>query len=189
MFPPSKHAKAILSGLDGVEIGGGAHNPFNLKTINVDRVHHTHPDFSPYAIEQTRLCGSVMTVDVVAPGDNLPFPDKSFDFVISSHVIEHFFDPIAALKEWARVARQYIYIICPKRNALPSDVDKPLTALQEHIDRHWGKIPHKDTDEHHSRWTPDSFVVMCNHFGFNVVGKLDTDDKVGNGFAIVIKLD
>lgn len=189
MFRQSKHANAILNGKKGIEIGGSAHNAFGLDTINVDRLHHTDPDFAPYAIGQTRICGQVMPVDVVAPGDKLPFPDKSFDFVISSHVIEHFFDPIAALKEWRRVAKEYIYIICPKRDALPSDRDKPLTPLQEHIDRHLGVIPHKDTDEHHSRWTPDSFVVMCNHFGFNVVGKLDTDDKVGNGFTIVIQLD
>ena len=122
------------------------------------------------------------------PENDLPFEDKSFDFVISSHVIEHFFDPISALREWERVARKYIYIICPKRDALPSDRDKPLTHISEHIQRHDGIIDHSDTDEHHSRWTPGSFCSMCEHFGFNVIDCLPTDDKVGNGFTVVIAL-
>ena len=113
LFPPSRHATWWLTDLKGIEIGGAAHNQFGLNTINVDRLHHEDPEFAPYASEQMRLVGEVMPVDVVAPGNELPFPDKSYDFVISSHVIEHFFDPISALKEWARVAKKYIYIICP----------------------------------------------------------------------------
>jgi SAM-dependent methyltransferase len=188
-FNTSRHAHRWVGGMKGIEIGGAAHNPFGLDTINVDRLHHNDPDFAHYAKEQFRLCGEVMKVDVVAPGDCLPFEDKSFDFVISSHVIEHFFDPLAALKEWARVARKYIYIICPHRDALPSDVAKPLTPLSEHIKRHEGNVKKKATDEHHSRWTPASFVGMCKHYGFQVCDVLMRDDKVGNGFAVVIDVE
>lgn len=187
-FPPSAHATALLKGLKGIEIGGAAHNQFLLDTINVDRIHHTYSDFAPYASEQMRLVGHVMPVDVVAPGNKLPFEDKSFDFVISSHVIEHFFDPIAALEEWARVARKFIYIICPQRDALPSDVDKPLTTMEEFAARHWGLIKPIETDEHHSRWTPDSFAKMCEEFNFDVFDVLQVDDKVGNGFTVVLKV-
>ena len=88
-FPESKLAHELLDGLKGIEIGSSAHNGFGLNTINVDRIHHTSLEFEPYALEQVRLCGEVAEVDVVAPGDKLPFPDKSYDFVISSHVIEH----------------------------------------------------------------------------------------------------
>lgn len=187
-FPQSAHAHKWLGGLKGIEIGGSAHNAFGLDTINVDRIHPPDPAFELYAREQLHLCGEVMPVDVVAPGDALPFADKSYDFVISSHVIEHFYDPIGALKEWARVAKRYIYIICPHRDALPSDRDKPLTTLDEHIGRHESQTK-LATDEHHSRWTPDSFVIMCAQFGFNVVDMLPTDDKVGNGFTIVIDVE
>jgi SAM-dependent methyltransferase len=187
-FPQSAHAHKWLNGLKGIEIGGSAHNAFGLDTINVDRISHTDPAFEPYAREQMHLCGEVMPVDVVAYGDALPFKSKSFDFVISSHVIEHFYDPIGALKEWARVAKRYIYLIVPHRNALPSDRDKPLTTLDEHIGRHESQTK-LTTDEHHSRWTPDSFVIMCAQFGFNVIDMLPTDDKVGNGFTIVIDVE
>lgn len=188
-FPESKIAHAYLDGLKGIEIGGSAHNPFGLDTINVDRIHHTSLEFEPYALEQVRLCGEVLPVDVVAPGDRLPFEDKSFDFVISSHVIEHFFDPIAALKEWARVARRYIFIICPHRDALPSDADKPLTSLTEISARHAGLVDRIETDEHHSRWTVNTFAEMCQAYGFTVVHKQDKDDKVGNGFIIVLRCE
>lgn len=186
-FPESKLAHELLDGLKGVQIGASAHNDFGLDTINVDRIHHTSLEFIEYALEQVRLCGEVAEVDVVAPGDKLPFEDKSYDFVISSHVIEHFYDPIAAIKEWARVATKYIYIICPLRDALPSDIDKPLTTLEEHIARHESEIK-LSSDEHHSRWTPQSFRDMCIRYGFEVSHVQERDDKVGNGFTIVIKL-
>lgn len=187
-FPESKLAHELLDGLKGIEIGSSAHNGFGLDTINVDRISHLDPQFKSYADEQMKLCGYVAEVDVVSNGDNLPFPDKSYDFVISSRVIEHFRDPVSALKEWARVAIKYIYIICPLRDALPSDVNKPLTPLQEHVDRHEGKIIMPDIDDHHSRWTPDSFKRMCEYYGFEVSHVQEIDDKVGNGFCIVIKL-
>lgn len=219
-FPESKLAHDLLDGLKGISIGDSAHNAFGLDTINVDRISHTDPAFKPYADEQIRLCGEVMPVDVVAPGDKLPFPDKSYDFVISSHVIEHFYDPIGAIKEWMRVARRYIYIICPQRDALESDRDKPLTPLSEHVSRHIplsaevsrlleieshplssldkitseGFIPGKpDTDEHHSRWTTQGFIQMCwwifaQEWGkdWEVCKAQDRDDKVGNGFCVVL---
>jgi Methylase involved in ubiquinone/menaquinone biosynthesis len=130
-----------------------------------------------------------MAVDIVAEGTKIPVDDKSFDFVISSHVIEHFFDPIAALKEWSRIARKYIYVICPKRDALPSDRDLPLTPLEEIYARHTGVIPPPeiDTHEHYSRWTPNTFCHMCQAFGFFVIDCLETDDKVGNGFTVILK--
>jgi SAM-dependent methyltransferase len=186
-FKESDHAHRLLGNLKGIEIGGAAHNPFSLNTINVDKFAMDSKEFQVYAQAQRDLCGEVMPVDVVAPGDKLPFKKKSYDFVISSHVIEHFYDPISALKEWCRVATDYIYIICPKRNALPSDVGRPLTTLDEHIARHAAKKK-LTSDEHHSVWTPESFIAMCDHFGFKVTDHLPTDDKVGNGFTIVINI-
>lgn len=48
------------------------------------------------------LLGHVAKVDIVAPGDHLPFSNNSQDFVVSSHVLEHFYDPIKTIKEWLR---------------------------------------------------------------------------------------
>ena len=192
-FQESALAHRLLDGLSGLEIGGAAHNAFGLDTLNVDRIHHTNLAFEPYALEQVRLCGEVMPVDIVAPGDKLPVKDKSFDFVINSHVIEHFYDPISAIKEWMRVSREYIFMIVPQRDALESDKDKPLTTLEEHIERYNEQVG-GTTDDHHSRWTCKTFIDMCiwicgQEFGkgWQVYAMEETDKKVGNGFTVVLK--
>ena len=41
----------------------------------------------------------------VADAGNMPFADKTFDFVICSHVLEHVLDPAAVVAELSRVAR------------------------------------------------------------------------------------
>ena len=71
-FKDSKLAHDLLDGLTGIEIGGAAHNQFHLNTINVDR----GGDRSTWVEHQNNLAGSVMPVDVVANGDDLPFSDK-----------------------------------------------------------------------------------------------------------------
>lgn len=190
ILPESKLAHKYLDGLVGLEIGGAAHNPFGLQTRNVDYYADMTTVFKQHEID---MCGYAMPVDIAAPGNDLPLPDKSEDFIVSSHVIEHFFDPIAALHEWARVARRYIYIICPLRDALESDRDLPITPLEELIDRHNGKIAmpcevEYDYPLHFTRWTPDGFVEMCNHLGYRVIDSQAIDDKYGNGFAVVIEL-
>ena len=43
----------------------------------------------------------------------LPFADGSFDFVYASHVLEHFKSPEVVLREWLRVAREYVYFAVP----------------------------------------------------------------------------
>lgn len=187
-FPTSRHATRLLTGLKGIEIGGAAHNQFELDTINVDKFSEDSDEFQAYKAAQLQLCGKYMAIDVVAPGDQLPFSDKSFDFVISSHVIEHFYDPIDALKEWQRVARKYIYLIVPQRDALPSDRGRPLTTIDEFKKRHRARKK-LSSDEHHSVWTWQTFVDMCEEFGFKVIDHLPVDDKVGNGFTIVIQID
>lgn len=213
-FAESQLAHQLLDGLCGLEIGGAAHNAFGLDTLNVDRFAIGSDGHKPYADEQMRLCGHVMPVDIVAPGDKIPVKDQSFDFVISSHVIEHFYDPISAIKEWMRIATRYIFIIAPQRDALESDRDKPLTPLEEHIERFTNRhivkcvlvkkgvdgepdeyVTRKfDTDEHHSRWTCESFCDMVDWIcrqewgeGWEICATEDPDKKVGNGFTVVMK--
>ncbi len=43
-----------------------------------------------------------------------------------------------------------------------------------------------EEDKHWSVWTCESFIELCRQIGLEVVDSLDPDDKVGNGFAIVI---
>ncbi len=186
-FPTSQLALKYLRGLEGLEIGGSAHNPFGLNTKNVDMTAEMDTKFKMHEIE---LCGEALPVDVVAPGDNLPFADESQDFVVSSHVIEHFFDPIKALQEWLRVVRPggYIFIIAPHKERT-FDKERPRTTLRELIARHEGRIPslEVDTHGHYSVWITEDFLELCRYLGLTVVEWQDVDDKVGNGFAVVVK--
>jgi SAM-dependent methyltransferase len=183
----SKLAHQYLDGLKGLEIGGGAHNAFGLKTRNVDYCADLTTIFK---LEEIKRCGEAMKVDLVAPGDELPLPADSEDFVISSHVIEHFFDPIKAIKEWLRVVRPdgYVFIIAPHKERT-FDRERARTPLQELLDRHNGKIPRPaaDTHEHYSVWITEDLLELSRHLEWNVVAFQDMDDKVGNGFTIVLK--
>jgi len=185
-FPESALAHKYLDGLKGVEIGGAAHNSFGLNTINVDRLGDMNTHFKIYERE---MCGEALNVDVVAEGNKLPFPDKSYDFVISSHVIEHFYNPVSALLEWARVAKKYIFIIVPHRQRT-FDINRDLTTGDEFQNRHMSQTVMEDEfrGEHWSVFEPSNFNELCVLCGLNVVEIQDPDDKVGNGFTFIIKL-
>jgi SAM-dependent methyltransferase len=184
-FPQSALAHKWLDNLKGIEIGGSAHNSFGLDTINVDRYADMGTIFKK---EEIKICGEALKIDVVSHGDTLPFLSKSFDFVINSHVLEHCFDPIKTLKEWARVARRYIFCNIPHRDRT-FDSDRELTTFEELVARYVGKIPFDERDIHHSVWDTESFLDMCRRLGYNVIDYLDVDDKCGNSFMVVIQLD
>ncbi len=185
-FRESQLAHKYLDGLKGIEIGGSAHNPFGLDTLNVD---YTDSLDTVYKKMEIDMCGEALKVDVIAEGTKLPFEDKSYDFVISSHVIEHFFDPIAALKEWERVATKYIFLIVPHKMRT-FDRDREITETKELWDRHNGVLVDSGEapKDHYSVWDTQSFLDFMEDLGYEVVDYLDVDDKVGNGFLIVIKL-
>jgi len=185
-FRESALANHYLKGLWGIEIGGSAHNAFNLNTLNID---YTDDYSSEFKQKEMEVCGQYMKVDIVANGDDLPFKDNTVDFVISSHVIEHFYDPIKTIEEWLRVVKPggYIYIIAPHKERT-FDRDRPRTALAELIERHHHPIDPALDDHHHwSVWITEDFLELCQHFHWPVIAFQDVDDKVGNGFAIVIQ--
>ena len=181
-------AHRFLDGLHGIEIGGSACNPFNIP--NCRNVDYTDDTDTIYKREERRLAGTTLPVDVVARGDVLPFADGSLDYVLSSHVLEHFIDPLAALIEWQRVLRPggILFAIVPHRDRT-FDRDRPRTSLRELIDRHAGRItlPAEvdEYEEHHSVWITDDVMSAVEYLGFGILAVDDVDDKVGNGFTIV----
>jgi len=170
-----------LDGLRGVEIGGAAHNAFHLDTINVDV---SDAMDTVYKREELECAGVAMAVDVVAPGDDLPFPDAAWDFVLASHVLEHFPDPVHALREWLRVARRYVLVVLPHRERT-FDRDRPVTPVAELLQRHRDALRSPE-DRHWTVWTCESFLELCDALGLRVLEAQDPDDKQGNGFAVVL---
>lgn len=76
---------------------------------------------------------------------------NSYDFVLSSHVIEHLANPLKALFEWKRILRNngVLLLLCPhKENTF--DHKRPITPLS-HLIEDFGK----DTDEHDLTHLPE----------------------------------
>lgn len=190
LIPASKLAYKYLKGLKGIEIGAGSQCNFCLNTINVDIADLSKFD-NPYSQAQKKVTGKVTKVDVIASGDNLPFDDNSYDFVINSHVLEHFYDPIKAIQEWVRVVKPngYVFMIIPHKERT-FDKDRERTTLNELIERHQWTLQNPDVnkgDAHHSVWITEDVLELCKYLNLNVVEYHDKDDNVGNGFTIIIK--
>jgi SAM-dependent methyltransferase len=184
--PESALAHRYLDGLRGIEIGGAAHNAFGLKTLNVDYTRDLDTPFKRYEREQ---CGEALAVDVVYDGKHLPFEDGSVGFVLSSHVLEHVWDPIAAVQEWLRVVRPggYVVMIVPHKERT-FDRGRPRTTLAELRARHADASPRRtEPDEHCSVWIADDLVELARDRGWDLVEVQDPDDKVGNGFTVVLR--
>lgn len=185
----SVSAHKYLDGLRGVEIGGASYNPWGLNTINID----IRDDKTSHYSDVSRECYNVepLKVDIVSKGNNLPFKDDTLDFVINSHVLEHFNDPISALKEWMRVIKPggYLYMNIPHKERT-FDKDRPRTTLNELIERHNNPenlIDSADEDGHKSVWITEDVLELCKYLNLNVVEYMDADDKDGIGFTIIIK--
>lgn len=201
-FPPSALATRLLTGLKGIEIGGSAQNSFQLDTINVDWT--ADPD-TACKREEIKQCGRCLKVDVVADGAALPFENGQWDFVVTSHCLEHNFDTIGAFKEWLRVVKPggIVFTIFPHPDRTP-DKGRKRTTLNELIDRHSGKIPLPSKrnpewaewalekgnyyDAHHTVWNLEDAIECVKHIGgCELIATQDPDDKVGNGFTFVVR--
>jgi SAM-dependent methyltransferase len=177
----SQFVLSYLSGLDGIEVGASAHNDYGLNAVNVDRYGEMD---TIYKDEEWRLTGRRRAGDIIASGDQLPFMDDSVDFIFASHVLEHFPDPLRALKEWLRVARKYVVLVVPHRDRT-FDRDRELTSVDELLRRHEQRLE-DPRDLHWSVWTLESFLELCRRLDLRVIDSLDPDDKVGNGFMVVL---
>jgi len=185
-FKDSALAHKYLDELVGVEIGGSAHNSFNLP--NCKNVDYTDDMSTIFKLKEIELCGEAMPVDIISCGDDLLIADESIDYVITSHVIEHFYDPIKAINEWRRVIKKggFIFIICPHKDRT-FDKDRDCTSLQELIDRHKENYIPFDEHQHWSVWTTETFRELIDYMELEIVECLDVDEKVGNGFCYIIK--
>ncbi len=179
----AKYCKGV-----GIEVGGASHQTFKFRAINVDISDHKSIE-DCYTQEQLKLGNSIKKVDIIASGDNIPLADGSVDFVFSSHVLEHFFDPVSALDEWLRLVKNNKYVVCviPHKDRT-FDKDRECTAIEDFESRH--KAYNKSVlypDKHYSVWTTESFIKFAQHFNYEIVA---VDDKVyhlENSFAVAIK--
>lgn len=79
-----------------LEVGSGG-SPYFRANVLIDAYAETRErHWAPFITDRPSVLGM---------GERLPFRDKSFDFVIASHVLEHSADPDKFLSELQRVAK------------------------------------------------------------------------------------
>ena len=191
IFPESQLAHKYCKG-KGLEIGAGAHNPFGLNTLNVSLAMPVDQE------QELKMCGKNAPADIHASGDNIPVPDASQDFVVSLHLLEHFPDVIKTLLEWYRVLKPggIIFMIVPHMERT-FDKDNPRTTLN-HIIEDYKKGATIETHEvlpggHYHAWITEDVVEIVDwlkkekKLPIKILEVQDVDDKVGNGFSVVVK--
>lgn len=202
IFKEHELAHKLLDGMVGLEIGPAAHNPFGLRTRTVELMESR--DF--YASVQETVMGVAPPhVDIWASADSIPLPDHSEDFILSSHVVEHLPNVVAAFVEWDRIVKDggYVFMIVPLPWALPADKDRELTSVDHFIEDYkychslethpvegvpGGKMGHYHT------FLPDTLLKVVNWMcqqrlcDWELVAREDIDTKVGNGFTLAFKV-
>lgn len=129
-------SRAFLFG-EGIEVGA-LHNPLAVErdvTVRyVDRM--TRADLLTHYPELAHV--NLVHVDIVDDGQKLAtVPPDSQDFIIANHFLEHCEDPIAALKNFARVLRPggMMYLALPDRRRT-YDRDRVRTGLEHMVVDH-----------------------------------------------------
>lgn len=85
----------------------------------------THPEV---------IIDKIVAIDVVCNAHDQHFPDETFDFVCNSHVFEHMYNPVKALKNWIKQVKKngYIYMIVPDKR-YTFDLPRDITLIEHMI--------------------------------------------------------
>lgn len=90
-----------------LEIGAGTGEHLQFVRHRFDQYFVTDMDPKAIAIAQGKMQGAAAERIRFAQqkGEQLEFPNDSFDRLIASHVLEHIYQPHLAIKEWRRVIK------------------------------------------------------------------------------------
>ncbi|MBI1761771.1 MAG: methyltransferase domain-containing protein [Acidobacteria bacterium] len=142
--PREQYARKYINGW-GIEIGA-----LNQPLVNPNKARISYVDNRNYIglceIYPEIDAKQIIPPDIICSGDRLEaIADKSFDFVIANHVLEHLVDPLGALQHWARVLKPEGVLYCSvpdHENML--DRGRSLTTLNHLIEDHENRDPARD---------------------------------------------
>ena len=105
----------------GLEIGPG-----NIPFCDPDRTEFLDKTAAGY--------GCPYPINIICDADHIPRPDAIYDYVVSSHCLEHLPNTLRTLKEWKRVLKEggYLVLILP-HGERTFDRGRAITTLQHHI--------------------------------------------------------
>jgi GT2 family glycosyltransferase/SAM-dependent methyltransferase len=176
----------------GVEIGPGSNRFPNIQTVTVDFV----DEFKNRIYPKPDYIGTAYDLHY--------FNDKSRDFVINSHLLEHLLNPIRAIKEWMRILRHggHLLMIIPDKNLIPHKFDNKAeeTPLRDLILRYEQNLTETLDDNpktsclgnpenaefdprgkpgwrHYNYWTSKSIVEFLVYLGLEVVEVVEAKEK------------
>jgi len=139
--------RAAFAGKIGIELGGPSQTfdargifpvyPLAARLDNCNFDHHTlwEGKITPqsgFHFDKGRAPGQ----QFVAEASDLAFiADSTYDFVLSSHMLEHSANPLKALREWLRVLKPggTLLLVLPHRDGT-FDHQRPVTALQHLVE-------------------------------------------------------
>lgn len=137
----------------GIEIGA-LHNPLRVPKdahvkyvdrLSVEELRKHYPELNNVAL---------VPVDIIADGERLQtIGERTQDFVIANHFIEHCANPILAMENMLRVLKSggILYVALPdKRQCF--DVDRPETTF-EHLVRDYREGPAWSRRGHFEEWS------------------------------------
>lgn len=106
---------------NGLEVGPGKNPLCDPKRTKFLDKHSTGKDGCP-------------NPDIQAPADRIPVADGTFDYVFSSHCLEHMPNTIRVLQEWIRVLRPagVIFLVLPHGDRT-LDRCRKKTTLEHHL--------------------------------------------------------
>jgi SAM-dependent methyltransferase len=156
-WTPLGTATVHFAGKVGVEVGGptgifrdGSLIPAYGLAARVDNCNFS----GDTAWVQAQKAGATFLFDPRKPAGHqyfceasalVPLPDGSYDFLLSSHCIEHLANPIGALVEWQRVLKPggVLVLIVPHKDCT-FDHRRPVTPLSHLLDDFERQMPETD---------------------------------------------
>lgn len=99
-------------------------------------------------------------------GDTIPYPDGTFEFILSEHVLEHIANPIKSLCQWIEklaVGGKLIIVLPHKERT--NDCHRQVTSLEHLIKDYQNDVPYNDETHFQDWW--DNVVekdLMPEHY-------------------------
>lgn len=134
-----------LSNLKGLEFGGPTELFWNpncgmplYKNVKLDGANLIEDNFFQFSFsdefDYSYGKGEQFSIDC-SNEDSLSSIEKKYDFIVTSHVIEHLANPIKAIRLWKRLLKKDGYILSIIPDYLNCfDRNRPLTTLEHLID-------------------------------------------------------
>ncbi len=149
----------LFVGEKGIEVGGPSKVfsnigplPFYNVIAGLDNINFSDDNFwssigegNNYEYQTGRPKGKQIIADAI---DLSKIEDERYDFMLSSHCIEHLANPLKGLFEWKRIIKKggHIAIIAPDMR-YTYDRKRPLTAF-EHIEQDYKQNMQEDDSTH-----------------------------------------